>query len=59
MKIVLALAFAVALLFSLFLFMAIGMAVSERAANVFGGCVLVAVVAIIWSWRWHESKGEP
>jgi uncharacterized membrane protein YqjE len=59
MKIALALLFAVGLLFSLFLFIAIGMAVGERAANVFGACVLVAAVMIIWSWRWFESRGEP
>lgn len=58
MKIVLALLFAAALLFCLFLFMAVGMAVGERAANLFGACVLVAVVVIIWSWRWFESRGE-
>ena len=59
MKIVLALIFVVGLFFSLFLAMGIGMAVSERAANVFATCVLVAVVIIVWSGWWFSKKGEP
>jgi hypothetical protein len=56
--IVLALAFAAALFFSLFLYVAIGMAVGEFAANVFGTCVLAAVVIIVWTWGWLAYRGQ-
>ena len=46
LSILVALASAAALLCSLFLYTAIGMAVSERAANLFGTCVLVVVVLL-------------
>lgn len=61
MRVLMAVAFAIALLFCLFLYMALGMAVGSFQANMFLVSVLALAAIVYGAMRWvrRSQKNEP